>query len=195
MGFISFCGRIAEAYHRSSGLKAVLIIVLLLCCFYSESSIDFSMQTQQDSQKFSMATAYVAGNDQPIRDMEGTLVEVSDIASGYIADAMYHIDVQVPDLIGDPDLASLAKALADAQETRNISCRFVLVGTAENAGREDYSREMAGPKRVLSFLEASCVHCYHRLDNECDNTCIVVLDKIYTLSWTVDDGEICTGTI
>ena len=195
MGFIPFCGRIAEAYNRSNGLKAALMFVLLLLLFYSESSIDFNMQTQEDSQKFSMATGYVAGNDQPIRDMEGTLVEVSDIASGYIADAMYHIDVQVPDLIGDPDLASLVKALADAQETRNISCRFVLVGTAENAGREDYSREMAGPKRVLSFLEASCVHCYHRLDNECDNTCIVVLDKIYTLSWTVDDGEICTGTI
>ena len=37
-----------------SGLQAVLIIVLLLCCFYNESSIDFSMQTQQDSQKFSI---------------------------------------------------------------------------------------------------------------------------------------------
>ena len=54
MGFISFCGRIAEAYNRSSGLKAVLIIVLLLLLlFYSESSIDFNMQTQQDSPKFS----------------------------------------------------------------------------------------------------------------------------------------------
>ena len=51
MGFISFCGRIAEAYNQSSGLKAVLIFVLLLLLFYSESSIDFNMQTQQDSQK------------------------------------------------------------------------------------------------------------------------------------------------
>ena len=37
-----------------SGLQAVLIIVLLLLLlFYSESSIDFNMQTQQDSPKFS----------------------------------------------------------------------------------------------------------------------------------------------
>ena len=51
MGFISFCGRIAEAYNRSNGLKAALMFVLLLLLFYSESSIDFNMQTQQDSQK------------------------------------------------------------------------------------------------------------------------------------------------
>ena len=58
MGCISFCGRIAEAYNRSNGLKAALMFVLLLLLFYSESSIDFNMQTQQDSQKFSTLRKY-----------------------------------------------------------------------------------------------------------------------------------------